>query len=61
MKLPFGVVPVEDNSLTHLYDVQRFIFVDWRGAHTAGKVHIFCPNCGSYELNQIKWVPRSKG
>jgi predicted RNA-binding Zn-ribbon protein involved in translation (DUF1610 family) len=59
--LPFGIMPILDGELTHLYDVHNFQLVNGRGVRTGGKEHIFCPNCGSYELNQIKWVPRSKG
>jgi predicted RNA-binding Zn-ribbon protein involved in translation (DUF1610 family) len=55
-KLPFGVIPVKDNQLTHLYDVHNMRLVNQRGVQVAGPEHIYCPNCGSYELSQYKWA-----
>lgn len=59
-KLPFGVIPVQEKKLVHLYDVQKSALVDVCGRLVCQQVYLFCPNCGSYEINQYRWRATGK-
>lgn len=60
LKLPVGVMPTKHGDLYYLYDVHKKLNVGMDGKLSAKQCFLFCTKCGSWEIEQVRWVAKNK-